>query len=96
MDNIIEPFQSAFIPGRVITDNIILGFECIHWLKGYKNKSSFVALKLDMSKAYDRVEWLYLEAILKILGFNDKWVRLIMNCVTTVSYTFKVNGRITP
>lgn len=95
MDEIIDPFQSAFIPGRAITDNIIIGFECMHWLKNNKSNQGFATLKLDMSKAYDRMEWSFLRNILTSLGFNSKWIDLIMMCVTTVSYSFKVNGIIT-
>ena len=52
---IISPNQSAFIPSRLITDNIVIAFEALHtmdtWLKGAER---YMALKLDMSKAYDR------------------------------------------
>lgn len=64
LGNIIDLHQSAFILGRAIYDNIILGFECMHWLR-------HSTLKLDMSKAYDRVEWPYLKAILLALSFNS-------------------------
>lgn len=50
------------------------------------------ALKLDMSKAYDRVEWRFLEAIIDKLGFSRKWTKLILRCVTSVSYRIKFNG----
>lgn len=56
MDRVIDPNQSAFIPGRLITDNILIGFECMHWLRISKNKEGYNALKLDMTNAYDRVE----------------------------------------
>ncbi|KAK2661548.1 hypothetical protein Ddye_000122 [Dipteronia dyeriana] len=49
---VISEIQSAFIPGRLIFDNAIMGFECMHVLK-----AGAMALKLDMSKAYDKVEW---------------------------------------
>ncbi|KAF5458402.1 hypothetical protein F2P56_022431 [Juglans regia] len=52
-----------------------------------------MAIKLDMSKAYDRIEWSFLEAMLKQLGFCDSWCRLILRCVSSVSYSVLVNGR---
>ena len=54
-------------------------------------KTDFMALKLDMSKAYDRVEWIFLEQILLRMGFREEWVALIMECITTVSYSILVN-----
>ena len=55
-------------------------------------KTGFMALKLDMSKAYDREEWLFLEKSLLQMGFHGSWVALIMECITTVSYSILVNG----
>ena len=52
-----------------------------------------LALKLDTSKAYDRVEWIWLEKIMQKLGFDDKWCDLIMMCITTISYSVKINGK---
>lgn len=53
---------------------------------------SWVALKLDMSKAYDKVEWSFLEHIMLKLGFASEWVKLIMWCISSVSYSFNLNG----
>ena len=64
--------------------------------KRKKGKNSACAVKLDMLKAYDRVEWHYLEAMLYILGFADSFVRLIMKCVTSVRFSVKVNGELLP
>jgi len=48
--------------------------------------------KLDMSKAYDHVAWMFLEDMMTKTGYHRRWVDLIMNCVTTVSYRIKING----
>ena len=65
-------------------------------LKKKKGKKfSFGALKIGMSKAYDRVNWNFLKAVLTTMKFDPKWIRWIMECVSFVSYTLLVNGNLT-
>ncbi|KAK6125283.1 hypothetical protein DH2020_040972 [Rehmannia glutinosa] len=95
MQDIMDEHQSAFIPGRLITDNVILGLESIHWIHNHKGSNrGYASLKLDMSKAYDRVEWGFLRAVMDRMGFAAKWIELIMKCVQTVHYAFVVNQEV--
>ncbi|KAL0461452.1 UNVERIFIED_CONTAM: putative mitochondrial protein [Sesamum latifolium] len=93
LDTLISPSQAAFAPGRLITDNVLVAYELHHFLK-HKNrgKKGFISLKLDVSKAYDRVEWRFLESVLLRLGFHAKFVSLIMTCVTMISFSFLLNS----
>ncbi|KAL0438744.1 UNVERIFIED_CONTAM: putative mitochondrial protein [Sesamum latifolium] len=89
MDHIVSPTQSAFIPGRLITDNVLVAFEVNHYLNSSTQiKGGCAAIKLDICKAYDRVEWAFLRGVLLRLGFHHRFVNLIMLLVTTVSYSF--------
>ena len=70
-----------------------MAFETLHSLQKYKSCThGFMALKLDMSKAYDRVEWCFLEEIMRKMVFNEKWINLVMVCVKTITYLILVNG----
>ena len=90
---VIYENQSAFQAGRVITDNILMAFETLHYMKHHqRGKLGFMALKLDMSKAYEWVEWIFLKNIMKKMGFDVKWVNLIMECISTVTYFVLING----
>ncbi|XP_042988721.1 uncharacterized protein LOC122316237 [Carya illinoinensis] len=76
LPQIVSPTQSAFVPGRLILDNVIVAFETMHSIsiKGGRQQGH-MAIKLDMSKAYDRVEWDFLRAVMIKLGFTEKWIR---------------------
>ena len=77
--SIVSEVQSAFTADRLITDNILIAFESLHYMKTQcSRKEDFMALKLDMGKAYDRMKWSFLEKILLQMGFQDSWVAMIM------------------
>ncbi|XP_074315549.1 uncharacterized protein LOC141651749 [Silene latifolia] len=94
LGDIMSENQSAFTPGRLITDNVLVAFEMFHHMKNSRGGGGHMALKLYMSKVYDRVEWVFLRAVLNAMGFDHLWVTRVMDCVETVSYAVNVNGRL--
>jgi len=70
LDMIIQPNQGAFIPQRVIDDNVLFAHAVMNKLKHRKGKKGYVALKLDMKKVYDRVEWDFICKCLQEMGFH--------------------------
>lgn len=89
----ISHTQSAFVPGRLITSNVLVAHELMHYIKQkMQGKNDFMSLKLDMSKTYDRVGWEFLEEVMLKMRLNQKMVALIMTCVKTVSFLIFING----
>jgi len=71
LPSIISDSQSAFVQGRLITNNVLVDFETMHHINQKKmGKKGEMMLKLDIRKAYDRVEWRCLEEIMEKLGFD--------------------------
>lgn len=92
LDSLVSPTQSAFVLGRNINDNSIICHEIMHHMRKNKGNLGLMAIKIDMAKAYDRVEWTFLFHILKALGFIDRFIHLLSQCITIVSFSFLVNG----
>lgn len=93
LNKVISINQSAFTPGRLITDNILVVFELFDHIENFVSTDGCMAMKLDMSKEYDRIEWGFLEASLGKFGFEEKWSNRVMECVRTVTFSVLVNGR---
>eukprot|EP00253_Pinus_taeda_P006972 PITA_06972 len=86
--------QFGFLEGRQIHEAIGVAQEVLHSIKQKKKKGSIV--KIDLSKAYDRINWLYLRMLLTHLGFNYSFVSWIMGCITNVSFAILINGAASP
>ena len=93
LQEIVCENQSAFVAKRLIIDNVLVTHEMMSRIsRKKKGRCGEMALKLNMSKAYDRVEWVYLQQIMKRLGFHDEWISIVMKCVTSVTYAVRING----
>jgi competence protein ComGF len=92
LPHIISINQSAFIQDRLITDNTLIASDIFHYLNHTTRKNEFVGIKTDMAKAYDRVEWEFLEATLNSMGFPPALTHTIMKCVSTVNFSILING----
>ena len=93
LPNVISDAQSAFVPNRLINDNTTVAYELLHRLRNRrKGRKGHMAVKLNISKAYDWVEWTFLKRMMVKLGFDPNWVHLAMEIVTTASYSILING----
>ncbi|KAK9998851.1 hypothetical protein SO802_018454 [Lithocarpus litseifolius] len=89
-DSVIN--ESAFVPGRRGLDNVIIAQEIIHTLTLKKGKSSFMAIKIDLEKAYDRLEWNFIRDVLLLYNLPSSMVDLIISSVSSSSISLLFNG----
>ena len=93
LPHLITENQSVFLSERLITDNVLVAFEVMHYLEHKRDgKDCYMAVKLDMSEAYNRVKWGFIEKVMERMGFHERWIALVMHCISTISYSILMNG----
>ncbi|XP_028804845.1 uncharacterized protein LOC114759766 [Neltuma alba] len=93
LDNIIAPNQCAFLKGCLISNNIILAMDLIsHIHSSRERRKKITALKIDFAKAFDKLCWDFVSAIMIKMNLPTKWVNLIRQCLSTVEYQILLNG----
>ncbi|GAU37344.1 hypothetical protein TSUD_395250 [Trifolium subterraneum] len=93
LDKCVSQEQSAFVEGRSILDNALIATEVIHALKRKtKGRRGELALKIDISKAYDKVDWGFLRGVMTKMRFTDVWIRWVIMCVSSVNYSVLINS----
>lgn len=96
MDKLVGVGKTSFIPGRSSTDNVIVAQELFHTLKKRRGRKAGFILKVDLEKAYDRVDWGFLRAVWEHTGFGTTFRNLIMDTITTTSLSVCWNGDTLP
>ncbi|WRX16205.1 Reverse transcriptase domain - like 10 [Theobroma cacao] len=91
LPSIISENQSGFVNGRIISDNILLAQEMIGKINA-KSRGGNVVLKLDMAKAYDRLNWEFLYLMMEHFGFNAHWITMIKTCISNCWFSLLING----
>ncbi|XP_074278315.1 uncharacterized protein LOC141601908 [Silene latifolia] len=91
LPDIISKNQGAFVKGRSILENILICQDLVR-LYHRGNASPRCMFKLDLQKAYDSIEWAFVDQMLGALMFPEKFRQMIMTCITTSSFTLNING----
>ncbi|KAL0329447.1 UNVERIFIED_CONTAM: hypothetical protein Sradi_4931400 [Sesamum radiatum] len=91
LPKVISLSQSGFVPGRLLSDNVLLAQELVHSLESRRPDAN-VVFKLDMAKAYDRVSWEFLYQVLRRKGFPQRWIGLVANAISHCWFSVLVNS----
>lgn len=91
LPELISPAQSAFVPGRLLVENVLLATELVAGYK-WKDISKRCMLKVDLQKAFDSVNWDFIQNTLEALGFPTHFRKLIAQCITTTRFSVSING----
>ena len=92
LDKFISPMQMAFVPGRKGIDNMIIAQEVMHSLGKKRGRTRYMALKIDLEKAYDKREWSFIKDMLIRANLPNDIIDVIMSCVSSVSTSILFNG----
>ena len=83
LSNLVSPYQTAFVPGQKGIDNAIIVQELVHTMSKMKGRGRFIEIKIDLEKAYDRLEWSLIRDTLALFKFPNHLTSLIMSCIST-------------
>ena len=92
LNDVVHPLQGSFVPGRKVSDNVILVQEIIHSMTLSRSKIGIMAIKIDLEKAYDRLEWSFIRRTLQHFNLPQWWIDLIMSCISFSHLSILVNG----
>lgn len=92
LDKLISPMQTTFVPKRKGIDNMIISQEIIHSLGKKRGRAGYMALKIDLEKAYDKLEWNFIKDMLIRANLPADIINVIMSCVSAVSTSILFNG----
>ena len=92
LQRLVSPYQVAFGSGRRGVDNTIIVQELIHTIERFKGRNGYMAIKLDLEKAYDKLEWSFIRKMLIRFNFLENLIELIMSCISSVSTSLLFNG----
>lgn len=93
LPSLISSFQGAFTKEKHISDLFIIASECIHSMNLSKCKEGWIIIKLDVEKAFDTINWNFIEKILKLYKFLKNFNFLILSCIKNIQYTPIINGK---
>jgi hypothetical protein len=91
LHHFISHYQFAFVPSRNIQNNTILANELLNSINSKRSQGGLMAIKIDMEKAFDRMKWSFILAILSKLGFHSTWIIWIQICVISPSFPILIN-----
>lgn len=90
---LISPQQTGFIPSRSIHDNIVVAQEMMHSMRRMQGKVGYIIIKVDLSKAYDKICWSFVAKILKEVELPQNMMDVIMSCISSVKTNVLWNGQ---
>ncbi|XP_057418408.1 uncharacterized protein LOC130712598 [Lotus japonicus] len=92
LPNLISPNQASFVKGRSTMDNVLIFQEVIHSLKSLRGKQGYMAIKLDLEKAYDRLQWPFIVDTMKFFGFDEHFTNIVHHCISSSSMALSWRG----
>jgi hypothetical protein len=89
---LVSPYQTGFVPGRNIHENIVVAKEMLHSMHQKQGKKGYFAIKVDLAKAYDKLSWEFIWRVLVEIKFPEVLINVIMHAVSSVWTNVKWNG----